>query len=336
MQLVQARKLIIRSTLRSAGDLSKAANQEDEKDIPNNLSARSNLGLTFGTKKSQKAIRALTTNAIQASPSKSKDYDHSDKRAAQLDSLASAVVTSMPSTSSMPTREELQAEIDENKPRPKANLDAETPADVYGIEELVGGVNILRTMGVKEWIDKVGAGVDIQTKSLFVARRIRAEVQAGNVKRVKTLKYLLLLVEWFKSLKDVGRGGMRVPKVEDMSDLTSVWGSEVVAGVGRRFADGSQLNKWHIDNVVTHILALAIVFDNCTSDTHDIQDDLRLEAKAVNKCYAELGCVVAAPTETERTRLKIGKAEAGSHRIARLRLPLVFPKMRVPIGRKKR
>jgi len=332
LQLVPARKLVILSTLRSAAI---ASSQKEEEDAPNTLSARSTLGLAFGTKKSQKAIRALTANAIQASPSKSKTQNTPDE-GATLDPLVSAVVSSMPATSSMPTREEMQAEIDENKPRPKANPDAETPADVYPIEELVGGVNVLRTIGVKEWMDKVKAGQDIQTKSMFVARRLNAEVQGGNVKRVKTLKYLLLLVEWFKSLKNVGKAGLRVPKMEDMGSLVEGWGSDMVAGVGRRFAEGSQLNKWHIDNLTTHILALALAFDDCTSDTHDIQNDLRLEVKDVSKYHAELGAVTAAPTETERGVLGISKAEAGNHRIARLRLPLVFPKMRVPVGRGKK
>jgi len=333
LQIVQARKLVVRSTLRAIGVLKN--NIEDEKDPPATLSARSNLGLAFGTKKSQKAIRNLTANAIQASHSKPKTQDSLSQRPT-LDPLASAVVSSMPSTSSMPTPEEMQAEVDENKPRPQAHLEAEIPADVYPIEELVGGVNVLRIIGVKEWMDKVKVGEDVQVKSMFVARRLKAEVQGGNVKRIKTLKYLLLLVEWFKLLKPVNRGGLRVPKLEDMGALVSAFSSDLIAGLSRRFSEGSQLNKWHIDNLITHILALAIAFDNCTSDTHDIQNDMRLEVKDISRYYAELGCLIAAPTETERTRLSIGKAEAGNHRIARLRLPLVFQKMRVPVGRKKR
>ncbi|KAK4693686.1 DNA-directed RNA polymerase I subunit RPA49, partial [Lecanoromycetidae sp. Uapishka_2] len=332
LQLVQARKLVVRSTLRSERDSGSKKNKDDIQDA---FTARSNLGLAFGTKKSQKAIRALTTNAIQASPSKPNNNDIPAHSLAH-DPLASAVVSSMPSASSMPTRDEMQAEVDMHKPRPKANLDAETPGDVYPTEELVGGLNVLRTTSVKEWIDKVKAGEDIQTKSLFVSRRLRAEVQSGDVKRIKTLKYLLLLVEWFRGLKPINKGGLRVPKMEDMAELVSVWGNEIVAGVGRRFAEEAQLNKWHTDNLITHILALAITFDRCTSDTHDIQNDLRLETKGVGKYYAELGCVIAPPTEIERTRLNISKAEAGNHRIARLKLPLVFRKMRVPVGRKKR
>lgn len=234
LQLVQARKLVIRSTLRSSDHDEKGS--DSEKDVPNNLSARSNLGLAFGTKKTQKAIRAHTANAIKASPTKVKSQTSGTGRA--LDPVASAVVSSMAQfTSSMPTREQLQADIDENKPVPKPNLAAETPAEVYPVEQLVGGTNVLRNMNVKELMDKVKAGEDVKTKSLFVSSRLQGVVLSDDVKRVRTLKYLLLLLEWYKGLKVGNKGAKKVPKDEEMESLIEQYGSEVVRGVGRRFAE---------------------------------------------------------------------------------------------------
>lgn len=234
LQLVQARKLVIRRTLRLSDNDDKGS--DSEKDASKNLSARSNLGLAFGTKKSQKAIRALTANAIKASPTKSKSPASGTGRA--LDPLASAVVSSMAQyTSSMPTREQMQADIDENKPIPKPNVGAETPAEVYPVEQLVGGTNVLRSMNVQELMDKVKAGEDVQTRSLFVSNRLRAVVQSGDVKRVRTLRYLLLLLEWYRDLRVGIKGGKKVPKDEYMGPLMEQYGSEVVREVGRRFAD---------------------------------------------------------------------------------------------------
>ncbi len=71
-------------------------------------------------------------------------------------------------------------------------------------------------------------------------------------------------------------------------------------------------------------------------DTHDIREDLKLEGPAIQKYFLELGCAVAPPTETEMVKLKIIKTEKVGHRIAKLRLPLVFPKMRVPMSGKKK
>ena len=240
------------------------------------------------------------------------------------------------SSASMSTREELQAEIDEGKPRPRPNMEASSPAEVYPLEQLVGGAGVLAGMDVKTWIDKVAAGEDFQTRSRFVARRLQAFVKNGDVKRLKSLRYLLLMIEWFIGLKPGFRGLKKVPKLEDMGPLVESYGSEAVSRVGKRFADGFELNKWHMDNLITHILALAITADNFTIDTHDIREDLRLENKEVSKYFAELGCVVTSPTESERGRLGLKKSEAASHRVARLKLPLTFPKMRVPVTKKRR
>ena len=91
-----------------------------------------------------------------------------------------------------------------------------------------------------------------------------------------------------------------------------------------------------MDNLTTHICALALTLDNFTMDTHDIREDLKLEGAGVQKYFQELGCTVDAPNDMERGKLKITKAEGTSHRHARLELPLVFPKMRVRNGGKKK
>lgn len=234
LQLVQARKFIIRSTLRSSGGDEKGS--DSDKDTTNNLSARSKLGLAFGTKKSQKAIRAITTNAIKASPTKSNTQASETGRT--LDPLTSAVVSSMAHyTSSMPTREQMQADINQNKPIPKPNMVAELPEEIYPIEQLVGGTNVLRNMHVQQLMDKVNTGEDVRTKSLFVSNRLRAVVQSNDVKRVKTLRYLLLLLEWYKSLKVGVKRAKKVPRDEQLGQLMEQYGSEVVRGVGSRFAD---------------------------------------------------------------------------------------------------
>ena len=234
LQLVQARKLVIRSTLRSAYIDVKGG--DSERDTPNNLSARSNLGLAFGTKKSQKAIRALTANAIRASPAKSQSQTSGTDRA--LDPLTSAIVSSMAQfTSSMPTREQMQTDIDENRPIPKPNLAARTPAEVYPVEQLVGGLGVLKSINVQELMDKANSGENVQTRSLFVSNRLRATVQSADVKKVRTLRYLYLLLEWYKGLKAGFKGVKKVPKDENLGPLIEEYGIDVVRGVGRRFAD---------------------------------------------------------------------------------------------------
>ncbi|KAL8741060.1 MAG: hypothetical protein Q9190_006289, partial [Brigantiaea leucoxantha] len=184
LQLVPTRKLTLRSHLRSSN--APPPNPKDP-ETTTTLSARSNLALTFGTKKAQKSIRALTENAI--SPTKNPPLTPSSSATGPppptLDPLASAVLDSMTGiTSAMASREDLQALASDSHPRPKPHLDAQRPEDIYPIEELVGET-MLRAMQVREWEHKITNNEEVFTKSRFVSGRIRAVAESGDVKALK-------------------------------------------------------------------------------------------------------------------------------------------------------
>ena len=237
LQLIPARKLVARSTLRAERDGSQDESSDEEKAPVTAFAARNNLGLAFGTKKSQKAIKNLTVNAINASPSKPKPNLDGTQSKAPLDALSEAVLSSMAApSSSMPSREEMQATIDENKPIPKPNLSADDPAEVYPVEELVGGEHVLRKLTVKEWIDTINAGGDVPTNVLFVSRRLLKMAKNEDVRKMRVLKYMCLLVGWYRLLKPGFRGALKVPKLEEMPGLVQMFGSEVVGGLAKRFS----------------------------------------------------------------------------------------------------
>ncbi|KAL8933357.1 MAG: hypothetical protein Q9216_006403, partial [Gyalolechia sp. 2 TL-2023] len=305
LQLVRARKLVLRSQVRPvAAAEEKTVKSETVSYLRlwptlgtgrtlttrQGLSARSALGLTFGTKKSQRAIEALTKNAI--SPSKPGRVPPNQMQSA-LDPIASAVVSSMAATTSMPTREQLQAAVDESKPRPQPNPDAETPADVYPVEQLAGR-DVLRQMTIKHWQDAVEAGEEILTKSRFVSHRIQNVVSGGDVRKLKTLKYLLLLLEWHAALPSSSPGklgGRKVPASEKLCGTLGGWSSSLVDGVTVRFAEANRtVTRWHLDHLITHICALAVTVDGFATDVYDLQQDLKLEMKDLRKYYREIGC----------------------------------------------
>ena len=322
LQLVPARKVIIRSTVKTIAPTSPVTDEEEENDtsVPNNVSARNTLGLTFGTKKSQKAIRSLTENDIIPT-----------RPGAALDPLASAVMDSMAaSTADMPSPEAIQAEAVSNKPIPKPNFEAETPAEVYTLDDLVG-MQTLRSMQVKEWIDKENDGEEVITRSRFVSARIARMVKAEEVKELKALKYLLLLIEWYLALKKVGQNSsatLEVPKKEQWETVLPGWNNAAIAAVERRFTERgnllvlllsplcyssrqwgmeitdtrllhySVLNRWHTNLLLTHILALALVIDDCNVDVHDIREDLHLD----NKQYVPSHSLLLSPSPQSTIR----------------------------------
>jgi DNA-directed RNA polymerase I subunit RPA49 len=140
------------------------------------------------------------------------------------------------SASSIPSRKDMQNEVDQAKPIPKPNLQAETPAEVYPLERLVG-LPALGSLPVRDWIDKVEAGEEIKTKSRFVSSRIVQVVRRGDVKMLKALKYLLLLLEWYICLKATSRGGKKILGKEDIAKAITWAGNDLLEGVKKRFGD---------------------------------------------------------------------------------------------------
>ena len=132
----------------------------------------------------------------------------------------------------MATREELQAAVDEAKPRPQANLQARTPADVYPVETLIGE-DVLRDLKVKHWQD----APELQTTSLYVAKRFTKVKDTGDVKKLKVLRFLLLLIDWYQALK-TGPHGVR--KLQKREEVRNAVGRDVegwiIDAVNKKFA----------------------------------------------------------------------------------------------------
>lgn len=130
----------------------------------------------------------------------------------------------------------MQAAIDETKPRPKANLKAETPKDVYPVETLIGS-DTMQLLMVKEWLDAVKSLRPITTRSRYVGQRLQKIAVDGNVKKLKILRYLLLLLDFMSALKSKGKGLKRLPDREELREATGVQ-DFLIDIVRKRFTDG--------------------------------------------------------------------------------------------------
>lgn len=196
----------------------------------------------------------------------------------------------------MTTQAELQATVDDSKPRPKANLEATALADVYSIELLVGK-DMLRQLPIREWEERIQENREVLMKSRFVSKRIEQVVKGGDIKKIKLLRYMLILLDFFSALKGTSREGRKVLPNKDLVPLLGV-SEGIVSQIRKRFVeDGgyihmllanqnvcllilrSLMNKWHIDNLITHLAAMACVIDEFNIDTYELKEDLRLDTK---------------------------------------------------------
>ncbi|KAF2868436.1 DNA-directed RNA polymeras-like protein I 49 kDa polypeptide [Massariosphaeria phaeospora] len=322
LQLVEVKRVTVRSTLRS-----EAEDLQDERDKDgarkNTMSAKRHaLAAEFGSKKSRKAIEDITLNAISRGKA-------GDPPTVKDEAIATNVLQNMTeATQSMPTKKDLAAAVDNSKPRPPANLDAEYAADVYTAENVVGR-ELLSLIPVKDWVDASKQGQPVNVNSRFVAKRILKIVKSNEIQKLKVLRFIQLCINFSLALRTKGMSGAK--QIPPRDKLLPLMGDDVpgpvVDAIRRKFAsENNDIPRWYNDNLMTHIAAAALIVDDLEVDVNDLRNDLKTQNKEIRQYFGELGCKVTPPTVPEREKLNITKAEAVNHNIAKLKLPLVFPK----------
>ncbi|EMD67803.1 hypothetical protein COCSADRAFT_82745 [Bipolaris sorokiniana ND90Pr] len=317
LQIVPVKRVVVRSTLRS--EVEEMRQEQEALEAQNNtiMAKRAALAAEFGSKKSRKALEDRTLNAI--------------KSGAGANEVAENVLKQMSSsTSVMPTSQDLAAAVDSSKPRPIPNLAAEYPGDVYPISTVVGS-ELMTMLDVKDWVQASAAGQGVEVTSKYVARRIVKLAKNKQIQKLKVLRFILLCINFNAAL--IGAGGARPKKIPIKGKLEAAMGEDTPAGcvlaIRRKFAPegSSEMPRWNVDNLMTHIAAAALIVDDQAVDVNDLREDLKLENKEIKQYFAELGCKLTPPTQTDLTNLKLTKAESINHFVAKLKLPLTFPKV---------
>lgn len=287
---------------------------------------RTDLGQTFGTKKAKKAIRDTVLNVI-APLGKAGDATAAAAAAAAagMDEASRATLSNVGAvTSLMATREELQAVVDETKPVPRANLEATSAHDVYTAESMIGA-DVVGLVPVREWQEKMRLNEGVQVPSRFVASRIkRLAADEGATERLRVLRYLELVLRFFVlSREGRQRGTRRVPVPDKLREQMGGDGvpEAVVESIRRKFSEAGAMRKFHVDLLMAHCCALALLIDDLEVATHELRQDLKLgDDRAMNQYFYEVGA---------RVRRVSAKDQPGrSWCVARLELPLKFPKQR--------
>lgn len=313
LQIVPSHHLNLRSTLRTENQ-----DVKDNQQKRTIAQQREQLGQEFGTKKSKKAIASKTLNAITKG--------NEDGKSAEIEN---AILETMADTTA---NDQNQAQLAEAalaaKPIPKPDMSADNVEDVYPLNTLIPPGD-MRLVQVKEWQDKARAEEPIMFNNRFSAGRVVAIGKSDDVNKLKALRYLNLLLDFNAALGTAGRSGKKVPKKDVLSKKLEAYPEALVDSVRRRFSESNELNKWHQDYLYTHMCALSLYIDHYVTDISNLKDDLRLENRQVGQYFHELGCRVGPPTEKERETRGMSKAQAAATRIAKLKLPLDFPRPRM-------
>ncbi|KAK4891122.1 DNA-directed RNA polymerase I subunit rpa49 [Elasticomyces elasticus] len=331
LQITPAHHLNLRSTPRKQAPIDEEAQKHQRATY---TAQREDLGKAFGTKKAQKFIASRTDNAIDKDPKgKGKKSDVQD-----------AILESM-SVASTPQQQQKHSEQDDllaSKPIPRPNLAAENVEDVYNFDTLIPPAEA-RLIQVRDWQTAARANEPVVLGHRFPVFRLGAAAKSDEITKLKALRYIALLLAFHDSLTGGGRNGKKVPKKEALlkhllpPGKEALWSEALIDSVRIRFASSAsnhtEVPKWELEKLYTHICALTLYVDDWRTDTTAIREDLKMDAKQLGLYFAELAAKIVPPTERERADLGVSKAQAGAMKFARLKLPLEFPK--AGVGRRR-
>lgn len=222
-------------------------------------------------------------------------------------------------TKEMTSRADLAKAVDESKPRPQANQDASNIESIYTIENLIG-TDLFKIVPVKEWQEKVKAKEEVFVRSKYVANRIQSN--ADKVDKLKILRYMLMLLDLYQSCSK-SREGRILPRRDNLKEVIGNIPDAVLSAAKRKFSENGRINKYHVDLIITHLCAMSLLVDNYQTDTCDLKEDLQLDLSQITRYFYEIGVKSYPLGRSDAARY--GKALASQRRIARLKLPLIFP-----------
>ncbi|KAK4193954.1 RNA polymerase I associated factor, A49-like protein [Podospora australis] len=309
VEIISAKKMLVRHKVRAKSELDDSA---ENRAAQTQYEKRTALGEEFGTRKAKKALKAVADNAIMASTDKMGAAER-----VMLDSVNDVYKT-------MATKEELQAAVDQVRPVPRGNFNAEDIQDVYIPAEIIGA-EVLNAIPVMDWQETVKKLEPVHVPSRFVAHRInRVASSEDAVPRLRVLRYLLwVLIFWATTGKGRERGTKSIGKRDKLREMLAPAPEVVIENIRRKFSDNGVMRKEHMELLMTHCCVFASIIDNYEVNMADLREDLKLEQKQLSQYFMEIGA-----------RIKQSKAGDRVNHIAKLAIPLQFPRIRQVARRK--
>ncbi|KAL1919941.1 uncharacterized protein VTP21DRAFT_1873 [Calcarisporiella thermophila] len=286
------------------------------------MRAKNALGEAFGTKKTKQMIKSYERNRVNMEVL---------NRDAEV--IQSAVEER---TSSMPTREEVQAEANSERPIPPPNVKAERPEDVYKLSDIVT-VAEMNAIPLKKYLEAGSADEFCQMLPFKTSKYIRERLITLFSAEKKNHKELRLLVYLSYMMAFHFIDGIKIGKKENAINALDKPPTVILDQLYRRYTEapalGARIKKPRKtpiskDRLLCYAFALCLHIDNFDTDPHVLAADFALKPSRTIELFKSLGCRIEKLTETQKIQLGVDNAEAKNMRRAVLKPPISFPEPR--------
>jgi DNA-directed RNA polymerase I subunit RPA49 len=342
LDVTEAKKMIVRPLIRQFQ--TRRNNDGDNGAV--SVGNRAQLTQNFGTKKAKKAMQARAESRLAARPGNAED------------ALSKAHVNLVPGDDDDDDPKS-STKPQDNKPLPRANLEAEQVQDVYSLSTLVGPDQILKNLSVVYWMQRISAGKPISGRFLFVSNRVeyltKAHLESPEnpelLRHVQVLRFLELLLELHRHVLSLGRPKKIPPEQKWPDNIRADFNTVSYGLLGdliSRFFSTQPFGHRSMTLLKATILALTLHVpppsfragtNLMVAEPTDISTDLASSLPETTELYRQLGCKVVPATEAELARWGLGKFQnkirdangdeisLPKPRFAKLSLPLEFPRI---------
>ncbi|KAG0057846.1 DNA-directed RNA polymerase I subunit rpa49 [Gryganskiella cystojenkinii] len=265
------------------------------------MQAKNTLGEAFGTKKIKQQIKSVERNAVNVST---------------LESVASILTDSIAAkTSALPSKAEIKAKADEDRPIPPYDINATKVEDIYKLDTLITPAEY-QIIPFKALLDKTNKPLEILPfpGSTYVNDGLTAAlaVSKKDRHRIRLLMYINFLMA-FSTIPD--------RRLDDSETVNRIMGdapSLILENFYERFTESPQGTdkKRHTftpkskDKLLCWILAIALTLENFNMDASLITRDLSLKQTKVNELFKAMGCKINELTATQKAQMNVSVEDA--------------------------
>lgn len=293
------------------------------------VAQRNTLGETFGTRKAKKAITDQVVNRIDTGMLEDIEGE-----------LVDAVATT---TANLPTQDQMEATMLQNRPIPPHNPAAEKREDIYPLHGIVpkrewAAIRVDAVLREKD-ADARKALMPSGTTEFVAARLVTCTDAAKHTEKLQLLYYVGLLMAVYSGRKSVRNKTGLVKLLNNPPDLLVTGILDRFVGVqggsefGRSKERAFYMDSAHETKLLCYLLALMLRLDNYVLEVLPLAAQLGLKPSRLSEVMRQLGCLVKNASAVQAEALGLTKQAAATYKIATLSAPLKLPEM---VRRKRR
>lgn len=316
MQLYRAPILVSKATAKSTKNLKGPSIKNA--DVRGSV-LRNALGEAFGTKKAKKAIADLERNRIDA-----------DKLTDVAVDIVDAVRTA---SKDLPTREQLNEAVANDRPTPVANVDATDVEQIYPIESIISDYELqfIRVAPLLKETDVEKKMESFPFASKYVAKKLEVLTQSSQLQKLQLLYYLSLLLGVYSA--------RRVNNKKKLLEILNSPPETLIDGVLDKFTVAKPgqfgrskdrsffIDPQHEDKLLCYILTIMLHLDNFIVEISPLAQELNTKPSKIVALFRVLGALVKGATVAQAEAFGVAKSAANSYKIATLRVPFKLPEM---------